>query len=362
VLRNPAFAATLEAMAAKGADAFYAGEVAADIVQSVRGHANAGALSLDDLARYRVRETQPLCAPYRTWRVCGVGSSTYGGIAVLQVLGMLERFDMAGVRPGSSQAVHLLTEAERLAFADRNRYGADERFVPVPVSALLDRGYLAARSRLIRPERSMARAAPGEPQGVAAAWADAAVDNEAGTSHISIVDREGNAVSMTTSVESDFGSRLMVRGFFLDNTLTDFNFLPTEDGRPVANAVAPGKRPRSSMTPVLVFDAETGVFEMALGSPGGSLIIDYVVKVLVAALDWKMDVQSAIDLPNFGSRNGPTELERGTGLESIAPALRAMDHEVRAIDMTSGLHAVRRTASGWEGGADPRRDGVARGR
>jgi gamma-glutamyltranspeptidase/glutathione hydrolase len=184
----------------------------------------------------------------------------------------------------------------------------------------------------------------------------------AGTSHISIVDRDGNVVAMTTTIESGFGSRVMARGFFLNNELTDFNFLPVEEGRAVANGVAPGKRPRSSMAPVLVFDRRSGAFEMALGSAGGSLIISFVAKTLVAALDWNLDVQSAIDLPNFGSRNGPTEIEAGTELESIAPALMAIGHEVRAFEMTSGVQAIRRTAAGLEGGADRRREGVARGR
>jgi gamma-glutamyltranspeptidase/glutathione hydrolase len=182
-----------------------------------------------------------------------------------------------------------------------------------------------------------------------------------GTTQLSIVDRDGNAVSMTSTIESFFGSRVMVRGFLLNNELTDFNFLPVEDGAQVANSVAPGKRPRSSMAPFLVFDGGSGALDMAIGSPGGSLIINYVAKALIAALDWKMDMQSAIDLPNFGSRNGPTEIEKGTELVGVEAALKAMGHDVRVIDMTSGLQGIRRTASGWEGGADPRREGVARG-
>jgi gamma-glutamyltranspeptidase/glutathione hydrolase len=361
-LANPEYARTLKAIAARGADAFYTGEIARGIVAAVRGHANPGTLALEDLAGYRVREARVVCAPYRVYRVCGVGPSSYGGVAVLQILGALERFDMAGVRPGSTQAVHLMSEAQRLAFADRNRYGGDERFVPVPVDALVDPAYLAARSQLIRPERSMTRAAPGQPRGVDAALADDAVDETAGTSHLSIVDRDGNVVAMTSTIEGDFGSRVMAHGFFLNNELTDFNFLPVEEGRAVANGVAPGKRPRSSMAPTLVFDARTGAFEMALGSPGGSFIINFVAKALVATLDWKMDIQAAIDLPNFGSRNGPTEIEKGTELESIAPALMAIGHEVSAVEMPSGLQGIRRTPAGLEGGADARREGVARGR
>jgi gamma-glutamyltranspeptidase/glutathione hydrolase len=266
------------------------------------------------------------------------------------------------VRPGSAQAVHLVSEAERLAFADRGRYVADERFVDVPVKGLVDRGYIAARSRLIAPEKSMVKAEPGTPPGLKVAFADDPVDEVIGTSHISIVDRHGNAVSMTTTIEANFGSRVMVRGFLLNNELTDFNFLPVDNAQAVANSVAPGKRPRSSMAPTAVFDAASGELEMVVGSPGGSFIIGYVAKVLVGTLDWKMDMQKAIDHPNFGSRNGPTEVEKGTELESVQAALKAMGHEVRAIDMTSGLQGIRRVKGGWQGGADPRREGVARGR
>jgi gamma-glutamyltranspeptidase/glutathione hydrolase len=362
MMRNPQFAATLRAMAEHGADAFYTGEIAQDIVGAVRSHRNAGTLSMEDLAGYHVRDVDPLCGTYRAWRLCGMPPSSSGGIAVLQILGEIERFDMASVRPNSTQAVHVVSEAERLAFADRGRYVADDRFVDVPVRGLLDHGYLAARSATIQRDKSMGRAGAGKPEGVKVAWANDPWDEVMGTTQISIVDREGNAVSMTTTIESFFGSRIMVRGFLLNNELTDFNFLPVEEGAAVANSVAPGKRPRSSMAPFLVFDGKSGAFDMTLGSPGGSLIIPYVAKTLVGILDWKLDVQKAIDLPNFGSRNGPTEIEKGTELESLDGALRAMGHEVRAIDMTSGIQAIRRAKDGWEGGADPRREGVARGR
>jgi gamma-glutamyltranspeptidase/glutathione hydrolase len=361
LLRNPEFAATLRAIAAQGADAFYTGEIAADIVAAVRTHRNAGTLSKEDLAAYRVRDVEALCGPYRAYRLCGMPPSSSGGIAVLQILGELSRFDMAAMRPNSADVVHVVSEAERLAFADRNKYVADDRFVDVPVKGLLDAGYIAARSRLIRPERSMGKAEAGVPPGIRLAYADDPVDEVMGTTHISIVDRDGNAVSMTTTIESFFGSRVMVRGFLLNNELTDFNFLPVEEGAAVANSVAPGKRPRSSMAPFLVFDAASGNLDMTIGSPGGSLIIGYVAKALIGILDWKMDVQSALDLPNFGSRNGPTEIEKGSELEGVQAALKAMGHDVRAIDMTSGLQGIRRVAGGWQGGADPRREGVARG-
>jgi gamma-glutamyltranspeptidase/glutathione hydrolase len=361
-LRNPQFAATLRAIAAAGADAFYEGDIARDIVGAVRRHSNPGTLSLQDLAGYRVREVDAVCGPYRRWRLCGMPPSSSGGIAMLQIMGVLSRFDMAGMRPVSAGSVHLVTEAERLAFADRNRYVADDRFVDVPARGLLDPAYIAARSKQVDVSRSMGRASAGEPAGAKVAYADDPMDEVAGTTHISIVDADGNALAMTTTIESAFGSGIMVRGFMLNNELTDFSFLPVEDGLPVANAVAPGKRPRSSMSPTLVFDDSSGAFEMTVGSPGGSFIIGYVAKVLVATLDWNMDIQSAIDLPNFDSRNGPTEIEQGTELERLATTLRSMGHEVRAMDMTSGLQGIRRAAQGWEGGADPRREGVARGR
>ncbi|MGE0358075.1 MAG: gamma-glutamyltransferase [Burkholderiales bacterium] len=362
ILKNPAYAKTLRAMAAKDSDAFYTGEVAADIVAAVRGHANAGSMTLGDLAGYRVRDVEPLCGRYRAWRLCGMPPSSSGGIAVLQILGVLEGRDLAAVRPGSTEAVHLLSEAGRLAFADRNRYVADDRFVDMPVAGLVDPAYLAQRAKLIAPEKSMGRAQPGTPPGLKVALADDPVDEVAGTSQVAVVDAQGNAVSMTTTIEGFFGSKQMVRGFLLNNELTDFNFRAVEDGRAVANSVAPGKRPRSSMAPFLVFDAASGRLEQALGSPGGSLIINYVAKTLVATLDWKMDIGAAIALPNFGSRGGPTELEAGSALEGLSASLKALGHEVRAIDMTSGLAGIRRTAKGWEAGADPRREGVALGR
>ncbi|MGE0558182.1 MAG: gamma-glutamyltransferase [Burkholderiales bacterium] len=361
MLRNPEFAQTLRALAAGGSDAFYRGDIARDIVAAVRGHAtNPGALAGGDLAAYAVREVEALCAPYRTYRVCGMPPSSSGGIAVLQMLALLANHDIASATPGSVRATHLFAEAGRLAFADRNRWVADDRYADVPLRGLLDPAYLADRARLIG-SRSMGKAAAGRPPGAKLAYADDSLDEVAGTSHIAIVDAAGNAVSMTTTIESFFGSRLMVRGFLLNNQLTDFNFNPLDDGRPVANAVAPGKRPRSSMAPTLVFD-DGGKLRLIVGSPGGSRIINYVAKTLVAVLDWGMDIQAAIALPNSGSRNGPTELERGTAAEALAAPLRTLGHKVLVSDMTSGLHGIMRTADGWQGGADPRREGIAKGR
>ena len=362
LLRNPEFARTLRAIAAGGADAFYQGDIARAMVAAVRSHAaNPGLLSEADLAAYQVREVDALCGPYRAYRICGMPPSSSGGIAVLQILGLLSPQKLSAVQPGSTQAVHLLAEAGRLAYADRNRWVADDRFVDVPLRGLLDPAYLAARARLIRTDRSMGVAEAGRPPGAALVYADDPLEEVAGTSQVAIVDGDGNAVSLTTTIENFFGSRIMVGGFLLNNQLTDFNFNPVESGRPVANAVAPGKRPRSSMAPTLVF-RDNGDLHLVLGSPGGSRIINYVAKTLIATLDWNLDIQAAIALPNTGSRNGPTEIERGTDAEALAAALRGMGHIVEIADMTSGLHGIMRDGKGWQGGADPRREGIAKGR
>jgi gamma-glutamyltranspeptidase/glutathione hydrolase len=287
-----------------------------------------------------------------------------GGLTVLQILGMLERFPMASLAPGSLMAAHFVSEAGRLAYADRGLYMADPDFVQVP-GGLTDRGYLAERSQLIQLNASMGRGIAGVPPPARAqkvAWgADNALELPS-TSHISVVDRHGNAVAMTTTIEDGFGSRLMTRGgFLLNNELTDFSFAPVEDGKPVANRVEGGKRPRSSMSPTIVYDRAGRVY-MVVGSPGGSAIINYVAKTLIGVLDWGLDPQAAIDLPNVGSRNGPTELEAGTEAASLQPKLEALGHATRVMPQTSGLQAIVRTKSGWIGGADPRREGTVRGR
>jgi gamma-glutamyltranspeptidase / glutathione hydrolase len=361
-MRNPAFAKVLSRIAKEGADAFYRGDIAADIVKAVRTHPdNPGGLSEDDLAQYTAREVTPVCGPYRQYRLCGMPPPSSGGIAVLQILQSLEPYDLAAMRPMSTEAVHLIAEASRLAYADRERYVGDDRFVTVPLAGLTDRAYNRARGETIRREKSMGKAAPGTPRGVQVAFADGENIDQPSTSHLSIVDRDGNAVSMTTTIESSLGSRLFVHGFLLNNQLTDFSAIPKDGERTVANAIAPGKRPRSSMAPTLVFDAD-GSLRMVVGSPGGSAIINFVAKTLVATLDWNMDIQAAIALPNFGSRNGPTELEKGTAVETLQLPLAGLGHDVKLIDMTSGLHGIMRTRNGWQGGADPRREGEARGR
>ena len=360
VLRNPALARTLRSIAEGGADAFYRGEIARDVVAAVAAHPSPGDLAEADLAAYRAIEREPVCGRYRGYRVCGMPPPSSGGTTVLALLGLLERFDLAALRPQSSAAAHLFAEAGRLAYADRDHYVADPAFVAVPAAGMVDPGYLRARSALIRPERSMGRAAPGAPPGAPKRLGADATLESAGTSHLSIVDASGDAVAMTTTIESQFGSRILVRGFLLNNQLTDFSFAPEQDGRPVANRVEPGKRPRSAMAPTIVF-GPGGALRYVLGSPGGTAIPNYVARALLGLLDWRQDVQQAVSAPNMGSRNRATEIERGSALESIIPALRALGHETAVLDMTSGLQAVAAGAGGLEGGTDPRREGLVLG-
>jgi gamma-glutamyltranspeptidase / glutathione hydrolase len=368
-LRNPAYAATLRDIAANGAKAFYTGATADAIVAASRQYEDAmkrGDLTHTDLANYQVIERSPVCSTYRALKVCGFPPPSSGGIAIAQMLAALERHPMSAWRPNSVEAVHALSEAGRLAFADRGKYVADPDFVNVP-PGLTDAGYMQSRGDLIHLGTSMKRAEPGVPPGLKAASASGGSINLTGTSHISVVDRRGNAVSMTTTIEDIFGARKMVSGFLLNNELTDFSMLPEEKGVPVANRVQAGKRPRSSMAPTIVYDRKGNVF-IVVGSPGGSAIINYVAKTLVALIDWKLDPQAAIDLPNFGSRNGPTELEKGTVLESLKSPLESRGHSVNVMDFTSGLQALQRTydangkPNGWRGGADPRREGIVIGR
>ncbi|MSQ89636.1 MAG: gamma-glutamyltransferase [Betaproteobacteria bacterium] len=359
-LKNPQLAAVLRQVALEGPDSFYLGPLARDIVAAVAAHPRPGDLSEQDLAAYRAVERVAICGSYRTHKICGMPPPSSGGIAVLAILGVLEHHPIAEARPGLSRALHLFAEAGRLAYADRDHYVGDPDFVPVPVAGLVDADYLRGRAGLIRPERSMGRALPGTPAGKRAALGEDATVEAAGTSHISAVDAQANAVAMTTTIESQFGSRILVRGFLLNNQLTDFSLAPENGGKPAANRVEAGKRPRSSMSPSLVF-ASGGAFLMTLGSPGGSAIINYVAKTLVGVLDWKLGLQQAIAAPNMGSRNHETEIEKGTALEDSAAALRAMGHPVVAVDLASGLHGILRTSGGLAGGADPRREGIALG-
>jgi gamma-glutamyltranspeptidase/glutathione hydrolase len=380
LLRNPAFAATLRAIAAGGAEAFYRGPIAAAIVDKVRNHpGNPGLLALADLADYRVVKRQPVCFTYRVAILCGMGPPSSGALAVGQILGILEGRDLAALAPDAGEAgelrpeaVHLFAEAGRLAYADRDRYVGDPGFVRLPadgLASLLDPGYLARRGALIG-ERSMGRASAGAPAPLSAlAWGSDAVSGQPATSHISVIDADGRALSMTTTIESAFGARQMVGGFLLNNQLTDFSFAALDADGPIANRVQGGKRPRSSMAPTLVFDKSSGELTMTLGSPGGAAIINYVAKTLVGVLDWRLSLQQAIDLPNIGSRNGPTELEQGRVSAQLVDALRGRGHEVSLKPETSGLQGITRTVTSTPAGrrtlltgaADPRREGAARG-
>ena len=372
LLKNPELADTLRAIASGGADAFYKGYIARDIAAKVAAHpTNPGLLSAADIAGYQAKLRTPVCNDYRSFTVCGMPPPSSGGIAVAQMLGILETRDMRALAPTDGKvgadAVHLFSEAGRLAYADRNRYAADTDFVPLPgrgIPSLLDKTYLAQRAALIG-EKSMGVAKAGKPPGMDVAWGTDNAIETASTSHLVVMDSSGAGLAMTTTVEDAFGSRQMVRGFLLNNQLTDFSFDSRDADGPVANRVEPGKRPRSAMSPTIVFDKKTRKLVLAVGSPGGPAIINYVAKVLVGTLDWGLNVQQAISLPNFGSRNGPTELEAGRFSPAVHDALKARGHQIRSYDMNSGLHGIQRlTIHGqqfWFGGADPRREGVAKG-
>lgn len=360
ILKNPELAAVLRRVADEGADAFYHGDIARDIVAAVRGHARPGDLSEADLAGYRAVVRAPVCGRYRGYLLCGPPPPSSGPMTVLQMLGELEQHPLGEMRPGTARAVHYFAEAGRLAYADRDFYAGDPAYVDVPVEALLDPRYLKARGALIRPDRSMGVAAPGDPAGLLQARARDDALEVPSTTHLSVVDREGNVVSMTSTIESAFGSKILVRGFLLNNEMTDFSMSPADArGRPAANRVEPGKRPRSAMAPMIVFRA--GRPYLVVGSPGGSAIINYVAKTLVGVIDWGLDIQQAVALPNMGSRNRATELERGSALVRLAPALRAMGHEVAEVDFPSGLQGIMIGPEGLTGGADPRREGTALG-
>lgn len=347
---NTALAGTLQAIADDGVRAFYEGPVAAEMVERVRGHVRPGTLALSDLASYRALKREPVCGPYRVWIVCSMSPPSSGGIAILQVLGLLEPFELAKDKPGDIRALHLIAEASRLAFADRNRYVADPAFVQVPVTGLLSPAYLDQRRKLMSPDRSMGEVGPGVPPGYV----------ERGTSHMSIVDRWGNAVAFTTTIEAPFGAGMMVRGFVLNNELTDFSVRPESNGRPVANRVQPGKRPRSSMSPTFVLDRDRRLVA-ALGSAGGARIIGDTLQALIGLLDWNLSMQDAVSQPRLANMNGATEIEQGPAAASQADALRAMGHQVQVRRHEGGLAGIRRFEDGWQGGADPRRDGVAIG-
>jgi gamma-glutamyltranspeptidase/glutathione hydrolase len=361
ILKNPELAATLRVVAKGGAKAFYSGKIAQNIVNAVQ-HApvNPGGMTLADLAAYHAVERPAVCGTYRKYRLCSMGPPSSGGIAVLQILGMLERFPQSDLQPNTLSEVHLFTQASRLAFADRAMYLGDPDVVNVPVRGLIDPAYLAQRSALIDPTKDMGTATAGTPPDKRADYAPQRTPQLPGTSHLSVVDDRGEVVAMTMTVEFVFGSEVMANGFFLNNELTDFSFEPTRDGKPVANAPGPGKRPMSAMSPTIVFDPD-GKFAIATGSPGGPAIIGYVAQSLIAMIDGHLDAQAAASLPHPLNLNSPTILEQGTPLEALTPQLTAMGHTVVTRELESGLHIVQTVPGGYRGGADPRRDGIALG-
>ncbi|MEM8570993.1 MAG: gamma-glutamyltransferase [Pseudomonadota bacterium] len=357
-LQNPELARTLRLITAEGSAPFYSGAIALDIAAATRTEANPGVMTPSDIAEYEVKERAPVCMGYRVWDVCGMGPPSSGALTVGQILGMLSSFDLSAMGL-STEVQHLYIEASKLAFADRGLYMADSDFVDMP-EGLLDPSYLASRAELIDPSLAMEKALPGEPP-----WDEAELRApgleapEFGTSHFVIVDGYGDMISTTTTIESGFGSRVMVNGFLLNNELTDFSFVPEVDGQPVANRVEPGKRPRSSMAPTIVLS--DGVPVLLIGSPGGSRIIPYVAQSLISILDFGLDPQVAIDRPHITNRNGPTDIETGGGAEVIAAQLQELGHETNIRDLNSGLHAILIGPDGLVGAADKRREGLALG-
>jgi gamma-glutamyltranspeptidase/glutathione hydrolase len=361
-LKNPAFADTLAIIARDGIKPFYEGDIAGDIAKAVQNDPRKpGTLTVQDLANYRAKERDPVCVPYRDHRVCGAGPPSSGAVTVGQTLGLLAPFDL-GATPFQLDAAHIIAEAERLAFADRTRYLADPDFVAVPVAGLLDLTYLAERRKLIDSNRAQSEVAAGSPPNAKqGAFGADATKERGGTSQISVVAVSLKKKSMTTTIENAFGSRSMVRGFLLNNELTDFSFLPVDDqGRKVANRVEGGKRPRSSMDPTMVFANDGGLLYV-LGSPGGPAIILFNLKAIIALIDWRLDPAQASALVNFGSTEDTLLIEPGAEWDGLAAGLAARGHQVRRLPLTSGEHIIAVTPEGLEGGADPRREGVALG-
>ncbi|MGB2740996.1 MAG: gamma-glutamyltransferase [Cognaticolwellia sp.] len=359
-LKNPKLAAVYRSIAKDGVDAFYQGWIAKKVVAAVQNSPIApGRLTLDDMKNYQAKERAAVCGPYRQYQVCGMAPPSSGGISIIQLLGQLERFDLAKLSITDVEFAHLFTQSSRLAFADRDHYIADSSFVNVPTQGLIEKSYMAQRSTLINADKDMGTALAGLPKGAEVQADDNAFELPS-TSHISIVDQDGNAVSMTTSVEMGFGSAVMVEGFILNNQLTDFSLAPKRDGKWVANRLEPGKRPRSSMAPMMVFNQDNSL-KLVVGSPGGSRIINYVAQTIIAILDWQLDPQSAISLPHITNRNNVTTLEKDTNLLELKPMLEAKGHKVMVRDLNSGIQVIELTDDSLLGGADPRREGKATG-
>lgn len=374
-LQNLQLAQALQIIAQQGSQGFYSGKLAQKIVFAVQNDPQPGSLQLLDLANYQVKMREVFCGKYLTWQICGMPPPSSGTVTILQILGLLEKKSIHVYPPNSWQAIHLFAEAGKLAYADRDAFMADPDFVKVPSRALLHDSYLQQRAQLIQMQISMPKALAGQPENLQTQYAPDTQTEEWGTSHISIIDQEGNQVALTTSIESQFGSRIWVEGFFLNNQLTDFAFGPSFQGRPVVNRIEPHKRPRSSMAPLIILDQDQQAV-MTIGSAGGSNIINFIAKTLLGLLAWDLDLQEAIALPNFGSRNQETELEISFYWDTIAPELLQRGHRLKYVDYPSGTQGIiksstpylRRSApqeltpkSYLFGAADPRRLGLALG-
>ncbi len=361
IITNPQLAQTFSIIAKEGIEPFYSGKIAQDMVKAVRNSPNnPGYLNLNDLENYKSQEGELICGTYRVkYKICSMPLPSSGGIALLQILGILENFDLSQLKPSSIDAIHLITEATRLGYADRNQYVAD--VADVPINKMLDKTYLKTRSQLISQKKALDQVEAGK---FIDFKNDYQIDKKAvelpSTTHLSIIDKEGNAVAMTSSIEYYFGSVLNVDGFMLNNQLTDFSFKPEIEGKLVANRLEPGKQPRSSMSPTFVFDENNNLL-MVVGSPGGPRIIQFVLKTIIAYLDWGLDIQHAISLPNFVVLNDIIELEQRTDLEKLKTPLEKMGHKVKIADLISGIHAIVIKKDSIEGGADPRRAGAAIG-
>lgn len=361
LFKNSDLADTFALIAEKGPDVFYKGEIGQAIVQAVdNSWINPGVMRLEDLANYRAKEREPIAIDYRGYKIVGFPPPSSGGVTVLETMGLLENFDLTKHPFNSAETIHLIADASSLAFADRNVYLADPDQISVPTDQLLDKNYLRKRGKLIDPNRTFGQAKPGQVNESSQSPRTLFLEAPS-TTHVSIIDAAGNSVSMTSSLEQAYGSGILVRGFFLNNQMTDFSFSTKEEGAEQVNRLKPGKRPRSSMSPQFVFDQTTGKLLYVIGSPGGARIISYVIKALVGMLDYKMNPQEAIAFPNFSSRNGPLELEKGTDLERLKPKLEAMGHEVVIEDLNSGLQGIQVTPDGYIGGGDPRRESLVVG-
>jgi len=361
LLKNPQYAATLKAIANQGEKAFYQGDIARDIIQTVQSATgNPGVLSQKDFDAYQIKQRQPVCSAYQSYDVCGMGPPSSGALTVGQILSITEQFDLKKWGAEDARSWQVIADASRLAFADRGMYMADEDFVPMPTQGLLDKSYLKQRAKLIQPGKALESTSAGTPP-----WNYAYNQSQdesielPSTSHFNIVDKQGNVVSITTTIENVFGSRLMTNGFLLNNELTDFSFRTHKDGKPIANRLEPGKRPRSSMAPTIIMQDDEPY--MAIGSPGGSRIIGYVAQAIIAHTQWGMDLQQAINQPHLLNRFGTLDIEQGTQAETFKPELEKMGFKVNIRDLNSGLHAILIEGDELKGAADPRREGAAIG-